>query len=480
MKSEQANARIAMRLGWYLAVLLSAIAVNRMLWKFDVVLSVRAQEAQISENIPNEVSAFIRSGRALPLMPGGAINYNDGLDGKAEFLLQTTFGNESDPSESRWFEEDVDVEQSPVIPFDGVGWKHNECRPSYEELSVNAILTEVDITPTEAIVVGLAATVLTAPLTAGWSLFIGAAAVAVTALPGNDSLGGASAQVPSNGTVVLEFRGPDGAAEVPVEGSSVPTPTSVETECALPELAAGAQLSSPASSDGLLESLSSPDEQAEGVFGPLDHVLRLSGEANYEPGLGLQAPEAQIGDVRRALGAMVVRLGQIAATLMVETSSDPEQSKVAAASVERGHSLAIERDWDAALNEYRGAFALAASAPREVGWSSPLRKESLLVPELVVTSPVRDITVAGYVTGLSQGETIKYVEVEAADTGEILEIEQPTIYDDRTFAFIVKVRNITVDPVTPIRVSVPVVTEVSSGETATSQLTLVIYPQALD
>src|SRR3546814_5737673 len=68
----------------------------------------------------------------------------------------------------------------------------------------------------------------------------------------------------------------------------------------------------------------------------------LSREASYEPGLKHEASETEVRDIRRALGATVLGLGEFAAILTVETSSEPESAKVAAESIGNGRSLENE------------------------------------------------------------------------------------------------------------------------------------------
>jgi hypothetical protein len=468
MRREQASGRTKITPKFNQPAFLTGIIAGGILWHAGAISSAGAEEAETFEGAPIEVSARIRPGRALPLRRDGAVNYNDGLDGKAEFLLQTTFQSATDAPETLWLEEEVDVDETPVIPFDGVGWEKTECNTD-SILEVSSTLAEVDITTSEAIAIGIGAAVISAPLPFAWSVSIGIAATLVTSLPGNDSFGGASAQVPSNDTVVLLFRGPDGAADVPIEGATSPAPT--VTDCQPP----GFPAQPPVVSTPL------PDEQAKQTFGPLEGALRLSLEASYEPGLNAPVPETQIRDVRETLASTVVGLGELAATLMVETTDERENSKIAAEAIATGRAAATEGNWDAALADFRRAFTLAAPAGAEtLQFESPsvLPERILLLPELVATNPLRSIAVAGYVTGVGPGEAVENVEVGQlsipAKTGA------PVFRDERTFGFTLEVGDIGLVPATTLEVPVPVTAQLTTGEIAQGELTLIIYARPQD
>jgi hypothetical protein len=192
-------------------------------------------------------------------------------------------------------------------------------------------------------------------------------------------------------------------------------------------------------------------------------------------------PESQITDVRRTLGGVAIRLGEIAATLTAETANEPDSLKSAAEWIGSGRSAAMKEDWDAALADYRRAFALAAPARDEARYfelPSELPPTVLLLPGLVATTPLRTIVVVGYVAGLSPDEAVD--EVKVGELSIPTTIGSAIVRYERAFRFTLELGDVTLDPGTTLEIPVPVTAQLTTGGIAQGELTLIIYARSQD
>ncbi|MEM8930336.1 MAG: hypothetical protein AAGE94_04140, partial [Acidobacteriota bacterium] len=320
---------------------------------------------------PIMVSATIDEGIVQGL-DGGPANYDDGWDLEAEFLLTTTWvhsGHGVEVSEAGTY---ANTSASPILDlFDY--YSHPECTDREPILQISTLI-EVDTEFSDHVLfkwmqvgVGLALSGYGAPAAA--AVFVGGGAMSLAmVLNGSDDFGTVITWVPADSTTLMEFKGADGAAILPLTGRV--SSTDVITCFAPVTTVASVTVA----------------ERAE-AYDTLREAIAQIPNVDVEAGNPAGLSEQDVDDLRAALTSMVVTMAELQAGFEVEAAAAYAGNEDAVAFLAEAEAAVADGESVDAIELYALAFETAARAIEEGEKGAGATIEPRIVPLTSVHAP---------------------------------------------------------------------------------------------
>ncbi|NUL82101.1 MAG: hypothetical protein HUU60_05165 [Armatimonadetes bacterium] len=275
---------------------------------------------------------------------------DDGLDGNAELYLTVNVNAGKCGQRTKSYEIDYDWDTDHARGIFDTIWSHLECTPR-REITVGTALIEVDSDLSTNIMSGLAgaAAGLAVGAIGGPVGAIGGAAAGfvvglVLSLNGNDDLGVGSGVVPENGLMRIQSRGPDGGADIFIDGA---TTDQAGSNC---------HTSPPA------PPRNPPNVRTQQVYNPLQESLPLVPMIVSESGNPGNLDDDEIAGIRKTLERSVLGLAALGAATEIEQAYGFLGVNEAIALYHQARAADQLGDSAEALQKYREAFFAAATA----------------------------------------------------------------------------------------------------------------------